>query len=113
MDAGTNLLVTFEDAEYIRKFNNGSAPRGFHYAQQEGWSHLAIIAKSESWFRDPAIYRYFDRLIDDGFFEDFYNVLFYGTHGGTYAAAAYSVAAPGCTVLALRPQATLDPRIAG
>ncbi|MEJ6745505.1 MAG: hypothetical protein QNK98_01850 [Yoonia sp.] len=52
-------------------------------------------------------------MIDDGFFEDFYNVLFYGTHGGTYAAAAYSVAAPGCTVLALRPQATLDPRIAG
>ena len=113
MDAGTNLLVTFEDAEYIRKFNNGSAPRGFHYAQQEGWSHLAIIAKSESWFRDPAIYRYFDRLIDDGFFEDFDNVLFYGTHGGAYAAAAYSVAAPGCTVSALRPQATLDPRIAG
>ena len=48
LDAGTNLLVTFEDAKYIRKFNNGSAPRGFHYAQQEGWSHLAIIAKSES-----------------------------------------------------------------
>ena len=113
MDAGTNLLVTFEDAEYIRKFNNGSAPRGFHYAQQEGWSHLAIIAKSESWFRDPAIYQYFDLLIDDGFFEDFDNVLFYGTHGGAYAAAAYSVAAPGYTVLALRPQATLDPRIAG
>ena len=109
LDAGTNLLVTFEDAEYIRKFNNGSAPRGFHYAQQEGWSHLAIIAKSESWFRDPAIYQYFDLLIDDGFFEDFDNVLFYGA----YAAAAYSVAAPGFTVLALRPQATLDPRIAG
>ena len=109
LDAGTNLLVTFEDAEYIRKFNNGSAPRGFHYAQQEGWSHLAIIAKSESWFRDPAIYQYFDLLIDDGFFEDFDNVLFYGA----YAAAAYSVAAPGFTVLALRPPATLDPRIAG
>ncbi|MFT5650405.1 MAG: hypothetical protein ACJAXK_000819 [Yoonia sp.] len=113
LDAGPNLMVTFEDADYIRKFNDGDAPRGFRYAQREGWSHLAIIAKSESWFRDPAIYRYFDRLIDDGFFEDFDNVLFYGTHGGAYAAAAYSVAAPGCTVLALRPQATLDPRIAG
>ena len=29
------------------------------------------------------------------------------------SAAAYSVAAPGCRVLALCPQATLDPRIAG
>ena len=113
LDAGTNLFVTFESADYVQKFNDGSAPRGFHYAQHEGWSHLAIISKGESWFRDPAIYRYFDRLIDDGFFEDFDNVLFYGVHGGGYAAAAYSVAAPGCTVLALRPQATLDARIAG
>ncbi len=113
LDAGTNLFVTFESVEHIQKFNQDAEPRGFHYAKHEGWSHLAIISKSESWFRDPAIYRYFDRLIDDGFFEDFDNVLFHGAHGGGYAAAAYSVAAPGCTVLALRPQATLDPRIAG
>lgn len=112
LDAGTNLLVTFENAEYIRKFHADAAPRGFHYAQHEGWSHLAIISRDESWFRDPAIYRYFDRLIDDGFFEDFDNVVFHGAHGGGYAAAAYCVAAPGCTVVALRPQATLDPRIA-
>ena len=113
LDAGPNLLVTFESAEYIRKFNARAEPRGFHYAQHEGWSHLAIISHADSWFRDPAIYRYFDRLIDDGFFEDFDNVLFHGAHGGGYAAAAYSVAAPGCNVLAIRPQATLDPRVAG
>lgn len=112
LDVGTNLLVTFENAEYIRKFHADAAPRGFHYAQHEGWSHLTIISRDESWFRDPAIYRYFDSLIDDGFFEDFDNVVFHGAHGGGYAAAAYCVAAPGCTVVALRPQATLDPRIA-
>lgn len=113
LDAGTNLLVTFEHADYIQKFHDNAEPRGFHFAQHEGWSHLAIISKDESWFRDPAIYRYFDRLIDDGFFEDFDNVLFYGVHGGAYAAAAFSVAAPGCNVLAIRPQATLDPKITG
>ncbi len=113
LDAGPNLLVTFESMEAIQKFNKNAEPRGFHYAKHEGWSHLAIISEGDSWYRDPAIYRYFDRLIDDGFFEDFDNVLFHGVHGGGYAAAAYSVAAPGCTVLALRPQATLDPRIAG
>lgn len=113
LDAGTNLLVTFENAETIQKSNENAEPRGFHYAKHEGWSHLAIISSTESWFRDPAVYRYFDRLIDDGFFEDFDNVLFHGANAGGYAAAAYSVAAPGCTVLAIRPQATLDPRIAG
>ena len=104
--------MTFENAEYILKFHTAAAPRGFHYAQHEGWSHLAIISRDESWFRDPAIYRYFDSLINDGFFTDFDNVVFHGAHGGGYAAAASCVAAPGCTVVALRPQATLDPRIA-
>jgi len=113
LDAGPNLIVTFENAEYVQKFNDDSEPRGFHYAKHEGWSHLAIVSKADSWFRDPTMYRYFDRLIDDGFFEDFDNVLFYGVHGGAYAAAAFSVCAPGCTVLALRPQATLDARITG
>lgn len=113
LDAGTKLLVTFENAEDIRKSSKGAEPRGFAYTRTEGWSHLAIISQTESWYRDPAIYRYFDRLIDDGFFEDFDKVLFHGTGGGGYAAAAYCVASPGCNVLALRPQATLDPRIAG
>lgn len=113
LDAGPKLLVTFETAENIRKYHSDGAPRGFHFARKDGWSVLCLIAKHDSWFRHPAIYGYFDRLVDDGFFEDFDNVLFHGAHGGGYAAAAYSVAAPGCTVFALRPQATLDPRIAG
>jgi len=113
LDAGPQLLVTFENADDIRTHHPDAQPRGFHYTRHLGWSHLAIISKAESWFRDVAIYRYFDRLIDDGFFEDFDNVLFHGAHAGGYAAAAYCVAAPGCTVLAIRPQATLDPRITG
>lgn len=113
LDAGPNLLVTFETAVNIRKHNADAAPLGFRFAQHEGWSTLSIIAREESWFRDPAIYGYIDRLVDDGFFEDFDKVVFHGSHSGAYAAAAYSVAAPGCTVLAYSPQATLDPRIAG
>ncbi|WP_339931367.1 phosphoadenosine phosphosulfate reductase [Yoonia sp. 208BN28-4] len=113
IDAGPKLLVTFEDAEIIRKHYPDAEPRGFKFVREEGWSHLAIISDSESWFRDPAIFGYFDRLIDDGFFEDFDKVLFHGANAAGYAAAAYSVAAPGCTVLAIRPQATLDPRITG
>lgn len=113
LDAGPKLLVTFETIDSIRKQSTEALPRGFDFARKDGWSVLCLIARHDSWFRHPAIYGYFDRLVDDGFFEDFDNVLFHGAHGGGYAAAAYSVAAPGCTVFALRPQATLDPRIVG
>ena len=109
IEAGNKLLVTFENAESVRAYNIDAEPRGFTYVRQDGWSHLALISFTESWFRDPAVYAFFDRMIDDGFFEDFENVLFYGGDGGAaYAAAAYSVAAPGATVIALRPQATLE-----
>lgn len=113
IDAGPKLLVTFENAKTIIERNDDAEPIGFRYVRHEGWSHLGVYSCGESWFRDKFIYAYFDRLIDDGFFEDFEDVLFYGADAGAYAAAAYSVAAPGCRVLALRPQATLDPQITG
>lgn len=113
IDAGPKLLVTFENADSIVQSDPESEPFGFRFVRQEGWSHLGIYSQLPSWYREERVYRYFDRLIDDGFFEDFDDVLFYGADSGAYAATAYSVAAPGCRVLALRPQATLDPRIAG
>jgi hypothetical protein len=74
---------------------------------------MAFLSDGDTWFRDPAIWRTIDRLIDDGFFEEFDQVLFYGEGPAGYAACAYSVAAPGARVLALRPQATLDPEVTG
>ena len=111
IDEGTKLLVTFETVNTAHKLNHDEEPIGFTFVREEGWSHLAILATKNSWFRDRYVYGYFDRLVDDGFFEDFDSVLFYGAGMGGYAAAAYSVAAPGAQVLALRPFATLDPRV--
>ena len=65
------------------------------------WSSLSILSEGESWFRENRIYGYFDRLIDDGFFEDFQTVVFHGSQAAGYAACAFSVAAPGATVLAI------------
>jgi hypothetical protein len=114
LEAGNNLLVTFENAEDVRAHNFDAEPRGFTYARHDGWSHLAMLSFKESWFRDTAVYDFFDRMTDDGFFEDFERIVFHGADGGSaYAAAAYSVVAPGATVIALRPQATLDASIAG
>ncbi len=114
LEAGNNLLVTFENAENVRAYNLDAEPRGFAYARHDGWSHLALISFTESWFRDEAVYGFFDRLVDEEFFGDFSQIVFYGGDGGAaYAAAAFSVAAPGATVIALRPQATLDAGTAG
>ncbi|MCL7466027.1 phosphoadenosine phosphosulfate reductase [Phaeovulum sp. NW3] len=112
-DAAPVLLVSFESRDAIRAGGGDQLPFGLRAAQKAGWSSLTLIADHDSWFRDPKVYGYFDRLVDEAFFEDFDRVVFYGAGPGGYAAAAFSVAAPGCTVVALQPQATLDPRLAG
>lgn len=111
-DEGTTLLVTFESAAAIRGGKDG-LPQGLAVAKARGWSFLCLIAEGASWFRDPGVWGYFDRLVDDAFFEDFDRVLFYGAGQGGYAAAAYSVAAPGASVLLVAPRATQDPALAG
>lgn len=109
LEAGNRLLVTFEDVQRVQTYAFAAEPRGFSYARHDGWSHLALFSNGPSWFRDPAIYAFFDRLTDEGFFDDFQRIVFYGGDGGAaYGAAAYSIAAPGATVIAIRPQATLD-----
>ncbi len=105
------LLVTFETVDGIRTLSETAQPLGFDMIRALGWSHLCVVSDGDTWFRDPMIYGFFDRLIDDGFFEGFDNVVFYGAGPCGYAAAAFSVAAPGSTVIAIQPQATLDPRM--
>ena len=106
------LLVSFEQGAAIRDAGGDRMPTGYRIAAPRGWSSLSIVAEGATWFRDRALWGYVDRLIDEGFFEDFDRVVFYGAGMGGYAAAAYAVAAPGCTVLALAPRATLDPAVA-
>lgn len=109
---GDTLLVCFETVQEIRNRTETCSPIGWHLAGQSNWSHLSMISDGDTWFRDDAVYAAMDDLIDDGFFDAFDKVIFYGAGPCGYAAAAYSVAAPGAHVLALQPQATLDPAVA-
>lgn len=111
-DAGPALLVTFEEADAIRA-RPGRAPLGWSLGDGRDWSRLVLVARRQSWFRDPEVYRYFDRLADDGFFDEFDRVVVYGAGPCGYAAAAYSVTAPGATLILTAPQATLTPALAG
>lgn len=111
-DDGPILFVSFETLDRVLA-RPGQMPAGHETAKANGWSHLCIVSDGDTWFRDPAVYGYFDRLVDDAFFEDFDRVLFYGSGASGYAACAFSVCAPGAIVLAVSPRATLDPALAG
>lgn len=111
-DQGPVLLVSFETVSGVRAAGGGQMPLGYQIAAPRGWSSLTILAHEDSWYRDRAVFGFFDRLTDDAFFEDFDRVVFYGAGMGGYGAAAFSVVAPGATVLALAPQASLDMSVA-
>ncbi|WP_071674914.1 hypothetical protein [Nioella nitratireducens] len=106
---GDTLLVCFDEMTRILKRGREALPVGFDAVQKREWSMLSLIAKGPTWFRDPALYTFFDRLIDEDFFDSFDQVIFLGAGPMCgYAAAAFSVAAPGAKVIALSPAATLD-----
>ena len=112
VEGSSTLLVTFETMQGMHALSERAQPLGWEMTRDHGWSHLCFVSDGDTWFREQSIYRYMDRLIDDGFFDNFDKVVFYGAGPCGYAAAAYSVAAPGSTVVVIQPQATLDPRVA-
>jgi hypothetical protein len=111
-DAGEVLLVTFEDEAAVRS-RDDMQPLGWALSAPHDWSSLVLMSRGQTWFRDPQVYAFFDRLVDDAFFDDYTQVMFLGSGAGGYAAAAFSVTATGATVFALAPQATLTPAVAG
>lgn len=108
---GDTLLVSFETVQGIRALSSTAEPLGWSMVRNHDWSHLCIVSDGDTWFRDRHVFGLFDKMIDDGFFDDFETVVFYGAGPCGYGAAAFSVAAPGARVVAIQPQATLDPRV--
>ena len=105
--AGETLIVEFEGIGRLMN-REGNRPWSLEMARKRGWSVLTIISHGRTWYRDAEVIEFFDELTDDGFFDDFENVVFLGSDVRGYAAAAYSVAAPGSTVFLVSPLATLD-----
>ncbi|MGI3185754.1 phosphoadenosine phosphosulfate reductase [Nioella aestuarii] len=103
------LLVTFDEVGRVMKQGRDALPIGFDAVSKREWSYLSLMAEGDTWFRDAALYRFFDRLVQEGFFKSFDKVLFLGAGPMCgYAAAAFSAASPGATVVALSPAATLN-----
>ncbi|CAN0576658.1 unnamed protein product, partial [Ectocarpus sp. 12 AP-2014] len=108
VERDNTLLVTFETVQGIRHLSDTAQPLGFDMVRAQDWSHLCIVSDGDTWFRDTVLYEFFDQLIDDDFFASYHRIVFYGAGPCGYAAAAFSVAAPGATVVLVQPQATLD-----
>jgi len=109
---GQTLIVSFETRTDVYRHGENRLPFGLGKDQPTDWSVLGVMAHAATWYRDDAVYDFFDRLHRDGFFEQFDQVVFFGISMGAYAACAFSRAAPGCTVICISPQATLDRDIA-
>lgn len=107
-EQSSTLLVSFETIGGIFALSPKAHPLGWEMVENASWSSLSIVSDGDTWFRNKAVYAYFDRLVDDGFFDEFDRVLFYGAGPCGYAAAAFSVVSPGARILAIQPQATLD-----
>ena len=102
-EGSSTLLVTFE----VKTDEN--KPFAAPLAEEAGISFMTILTDREEWFRNDTLFNYFDELTDQGFFDQFDEIVFFGVGMCGYAAAAFSVVAPGATVVAIAPQATLDP----
>jgi len=106
---GNTLLVSFDEVDRVIAKGADALPVGFEAVKKREWSMLSILADGRTWFRDQSLYRFFDKLTDEGFFDSFDQVIFLGAGPMCgHAAAAFSVAAPGAKVLVLSPAATLD-----
>jgi hypothetical protein len=101
------LVVTFDNLSVFRD-GPDRLPWGYDFLSAQGWDVLGIMVKRPDWFRHPDVWDQFDQLRDAGFFSDYDHVAMYGSSMGAYGALAFAPAAPGCTVLALAPQTTLD-----
>lgn len=108
------LLVSFDRAARVFAEEADGLPLGFEVVQKREWSLLSILSLGDPWFRAPDLIAFFDTLDQAGFFDSFAQVIFlgFGPANG-HAACAYSSAAPGASVLASAPAATLDPELAG
>ncbi len=102
------LVVTFDNLDVAMNNRKDRRPWGYSFIKEQNWSMLSAIAGGWTWYREPWVYDQFDELKQSGFFDQFQRVVFYGASMGGYAACAFSPAAPGCDVVAISPQSTVD-----
>ena len=104
---GERLVVSFDNLAAVRETEDRQIwGQGFLLAQ--GYDLLGLQIKRRDWFRDAQTIQALEDLRDDGFFRRFPQVSMYGSSMGAFGALAFAPLSPGCTVMALAPQRSLD-----
>ena len=109
---GPRLIVTFCNLASFEHPPEVRLPWLSHVAEEEGWSHLGVMAHRKDWYRNPGTPALLESLAEDRFFLRFDHVLFTGTSMGAFGALVYASVAPGADVLAFSPQSTLNTDLA-
>lgn len=102
------LLVTFDNLSNVGDTSPEREPWAFKFAQDRSISHLGVLAHGASWFRDPDLIAQFEKLKNEGFFDDYERVIFAGVSMGGFASIAFGSLVPGAHVVSINPQSTLD-----
>jgi pimeloyl-ACP methyl ester carboxylesterase len=109
---GKELFITFESAGEPQYRPMGSRkPWGFDFLIKRGFSVLGVKIKQVDWYRHPSIHTFFRSDIFNDIVSSYDKVYLYGSSMGGFAALTFAEAVPGCTVIAVNPQSTLDPEI--
>lgn len=82
VEQGKTLVVTFENLDDARQDAGNRLPWGMDFLTSHGWSAMGIMAHGHTWYRDPAIFTFFDQMRKNGFFTQFERVVFYGVSMG-------------------------------
>lgn len=109
---GSTLIVSFDNA--ARPFEGPFDTReiwGEKFYRGEGHSLLGVVARKPDWFRCADLISGLKALSESSFFQEFDRVVLTGGSMGAFAACAFAPLVPGCTVLAVSPQVSVDPRV--
>lgn len=105
------LVVTFDNLSSDREVEDRQ-PFADKLVRGQGWAILGVMVKRKDWFQCPHLKAQMLLLQEAGLFARYDNVSLYGSSMGAFGAAVFAPVAPGCTMLALAPQSTLDQSVA-
>lgn len=106
VEEGDTLLLSFDRCD--RLWDNGDVgnPLGFECVQTLNYSLLSLLCVGETWFHDPQVEAFLQRLAHEGFFSSFRQVLIVAASPDcSHAAARAARFVPGARVLLSRPVA--------
>jgi len=101
------LMVGFDNLA-SRREEDARMPWAYDLVSPRGWDVLGVIVKRPDWFQDADLAAAMMEMRDTGFFTRYRRVSMYGASMGGFGALVFAPLAPGCTVLAMAPQSTLD-----